>query len=51
MEKPHEEKLAVLKMTVLRWLGGVTKLDRIRNVRLRRTAKVGKYLKKCRKVG
>ena len=37
-------------MRGLRWMGGVTKLDRIRNERISEIAKVGKYPRKCRKV-
>ena len=33
-------------MRILRWMSGVTKLDRIRNERIRGTTKVGKISKK-----
>ena len=33
-------------MRMLRWMSGVTKLDRIRNERIRRTTKVGEISKK-----
>ena len=36
----------VAEMIVLRWMSGVTKLDRIRNERIRGIAKVGEISKK-----
>ena len=40
----------VAEMRVLRWMSGVTKLDRIRNERIRGIAKVRELSKKCMKV-
>ena len=37
----QEKKLDVAEMRMLRWMSGVTKIDRIRNERIRGTAKVG----------
>ena len=51
VKKAQEKKLDVAEMRMLRWKSGVTKLDRIRNERIRRTTKVGEISKKCRKVG
>ena len=48
MKKAQEKKLDVAEMRMLRWMSGVTKLDRIRNERIRGTMDVGemsgKYL-------
>ena len=42
-----QEKLDVAEfMRMLRWMSGVTKLDRIRNERIRGTTKVGEIAKK-----
>ena len=41
VKKAQEKKLDVAEMRMLRWMSGVTKLDRIRNERLRGTKKVG----------
>ena len=46
MQKAQEKKLAVAEMRMLRWMSGVTKLDRIRNERIRGTTKVGEISKK-----
>ncbi len=42
----QEKKLDVAEMRMLRWMSGVTKLDRIRNERIRGTTKVGEISKK-----
>ena len=41
VKKEQERKLDGAEMRMLRWMSGVTKLDRIRNERIRGTAKVG----------
>ena len=41
MKKAQEMKFDVAEMRMLRWMSGVTKLDRIRNERIRGTKKVG----------
>ena len=46
MKKAQEKKLDVAEMRMLRWMSGVTKLDRIRNERIRGTMKVGEMSKK-----
>ena len=46
MKKPQEKKLDVVEMRMLRWMNGVTKLDRIRNERIRGTTKVGEEMSK-----
>ena len=51
VKKAQEQKLDVVEMRMLRWMSGVTKLDRIRNERIRGTPKVGTISKECRKVG
>ena len=52
VKKAQEKKLDVAEMRMLRWMSGVTKLDRIRNERIKGTPKVGEiYPRKCRKVG
>ena len=46
VKKAQEKKLDVAEMRMLRWMSGVTKLDRIRNERIRVTTKVGEISKK-----
>ena len=46
VKKAHEKKLDVAEMKMLRWMNGVTKLDRIRNERIRGTTKMGEISKK-----
>ena len=46
VKKAHEKKLDVAEMRMLRWMSGVTKMDRIRNERIRGTTKVGEIAKK-----
>ena len=46
VKKSQEKKLDVAEMRMLRWMSGVTKLDRIRNERIRGTTKVGEISKK-----
>ena len=46
VKKAQEKKLDVAEMGMLRWMSGVTKLDRIRNERIRGTTKVGEISKK-----
>ena len=40
LKKAQEKKLEVAEMRMLRWMCGVTKLDKIRNERIRGTTKV-----------
>ena len=44
LKKAHEKYIA--EMRLLRWMCGVTKLDKIRNERIRGTTKVGEITKK-----
>ena len=46
MKKAQEKKLDVAEMRMLRWMSGVTKLDRIRNERIGGTTKMGEMSKK-----
>ena len=46
VKKAQEKKLDVSEMRMLRWMSGVTKLDRIRNERIRGTTKEGEISKK-----
>ena len=46
LKKAQESKLEVADMRMLRWLCGVTNLDKIRNERIRGTTKVGEITKK-----
>ena len=46
VKKAQEKKLDVAEMRMLRWMSGVSKLDRIRNERIRGTTKVGEISKK-----
>ena len=45
-KKVHEARLNVTEMKMLRWMCGVTKLDKIRNERIRGTVKVTEISKK-----
>ena len=46
MKKAQEKKLDVAEMRMLRWMCGVTELDRIRNERIRGTTEVGEVFQK-----
>ena len=46
LKKAQENKCEVAEMGMLRWMCGVTKLDKIRNERIRGTTKVGEITKK-----
>ena len=46
VKKAQEKKFDVAEIRMLRWMSGVTKLDRIRNERIRGTTKVGEISKK-----
>ena len=46
LKKAQEKKVEVAEMRMLRWMCGVTKLDKIRNERIRGTTKVGEIKKK-----
>ena len=46
MNKAQEKTLDVAEMRMLRWMSGVTKLDRIRNEIIRGTTRVGEIFKK-----
>ena len=46
MKKAHEKKMEVAEMKMLRWTCGVTRLDKIRNEKIRGTTKVGEISKK-----
>ena len=50
VKKAHEKKLDVAEMRMLRWMSGVTKMDRIRNERIRGTTKVGEISKKVHRI-
>ena len=45
IKKSQEKKLDVAEMKMLRWMCGVTKVDRIRNKRIRGTTKVVEFSK------
>ena len=46
VKKAQGKKFDVAEMRMLRWMSGVTKLDRIRSERIRGTTKVGEISKK-----
>ena len=45
LKKALENKLEVAEMRMFRWMCRITKLDKIRNERIRRKAKVGEIAK------
>ena len=51
LKKAQEKKLEVAEMRMLRWMCGVTKLDKIRNERIGATTKVGEITKKVQEKG
>ena len=51
LKKAQENKLEVAEMRMLRWMCGVTKLDKIRNERIRGLQKWGKSQRKYRRGG
>ena len=50
LKKAHERKLVVAEMRMLRWMCGVTRLDKIRNERIRGKTKVGEITKKIKEM-
>ena len=48
LKKAQGNKLEVPEMRMLRWMCGATKLDKIRNERIRRTTNVGEITKKVK---
>ena len=46
MKKAHEKKMEVAEMKMLRWMCGVTRLDKIRNEKIRGSTKVGEISRK-----
>ena len=48
LKKAQEKKLEVDEMRMLRWMCGVTKLDKIRTERIRGTTQVGEITKKVK---
>ena len=46
LKKAQGKKVEVAELRMLRWMCGVTKLDKIRNERIRGTTKVGEITKK-----
>ena len=46
VKKAHEKKTEVAEMKMLRWMCGVTRLDKIRNAKIRGSTKVGYISKK-----
>ena len=50
LKKAQEKKLGVAEMRMLRWMCRATKLDKIRNERIRGTTKVGKITTKVQEM-
>ena len=48
LQKAEEKNLEVGEMQILRWMCGVTKLDKIRNERITGATKVGEIAKKVK---
>ena len=47
LKKANEKKMEVAEMKMLRWVCGVTRLDKIRNEKIRGSTKVGEISKKA----
>ena len=45
VKKAHEKKMEVTEMKMLRWMCGITRLDKIRHEKIRGTTKVGEISK------
>ena len=45
VKKAHEKKMKVAEIKMLRWMCGVTRLDKIRNKKIRGSTKVGRDFK------
>ena len=43
VKKTHEKKMEVAEMKMLRWMCGVTRLDKIRNEKIGGSTKVGDF--------
>ena len=50
LKKAQDRKLEVAEMRMLRWMCGVTRLDKIRNERIRGKTKVGEITKKIKEM-
>ena len=50
LKTAQANKLEVAEIRMLRWMCGVTKLDKIRNERIRGTTKVGEITKKVQEM-
>ena len=48
VKKAQEKMLDVAEMRMLRWMGGVTKLDRIRNERITKVGEISKKVQESR---
>ena len=46
MKKAHEKKMEVTEIKMLQWMYGVTRLDKIRNEKIRGSTKVGEISNK-----
>ena len=51
VKKAQEKKMEVVEMKMERWMGGVTKVDRIRNDMIRGTVKVTEIITLKRRKG
>ena len=50
VKKAHDKKLDVTEMRLLRWMCGVTKMEKIRNETITRTTKVGDLSKNVHEI-
>ncbi len=50
LKEAQEKKLEVAETRMISWMCGVTKLDKMRNERIRRTTKVGEITKKVQEM-